>query len=150
MPSGSLATAPWRPSEGQQNRGFREGGIAGVENAKPSHRTRSLRIAVSTISRPASTRLRNSAKKENTPCVRQTRLSGVGWHTFRHTVGTLLAEMGGHQLTIRGYLHHSNLSVTNKYLQAGSATRRKAQEKLVAAILPSQLRVAITAEAAAP
>jgi hypothetical protein len=57
--------------------------------------------------------------------------------------------MGGHQLTIRDYLRHSNLSVTNKYLQAGSATRRKAQEKLVAAILPSQLRVAITAEAVA-
>jgi integrase len=80
---------------------------------------------------------------------RNSGVSGVGWHTFRHTVGTLLAEMGGHQLTIRDYLRHSNLSVTNKYLQAGSATRRKAQEKLVAAILPSQLRVAITAEAVA-
>jgi integrase len=26
---------------------------------------------------------------------------GVGWHTFRHTVGTVLAELGEHQLTIR-------------------------------------------------
>jgi site-specific recombinase XerD len=40
----------------------------------------------------------------------------VGWHTFRHTVGTMLAEMGEHQLTIRDYLRHSNLHVTNKYL----------------------------------
>ena len=42
----------------------------------------------------------------------------MGWHTFRHTVGSMLAEMGEHQLTIRDYLRHSNLHVTNKYLQA--------------------------------
>jgi integrase len=64
----------------------------------------------------------------------------VGWHTFRHTAGTLLAEMGEHQLTIRDYLRHSNLSVTNKYLQAAAGTKRKAQEKLVDAILPVQMR----------
>jgi hypothetical protein len=28
----------------------------------------------------------------------------AGWHTFRHTVGAMLAEMGEHQLTIRDYL----------------------------------------------
>jgi hypothetical protein len=32
----------------------------------------------------------------------------------------MLAEMGEHQLTIRNYLRHSNLHVTNKYLQATS------------------------------
>jgi len=37
-------------------------------------------------------------------------------------------------LTIRDYLRHSNLSVTNKYLQATSKTKRLAQEKLVDAI----------------
>ena len=42
----------------------------------------------------------------------------MGWHTFRHSVRTMLAEMGEHQLTIRDYLRHSNLHVTNKYLQA--------------------------------
>ncbi len=47
--------------------------------------------------------------------------------------------MGEHQLTIRDYLRHSNLSVTNKYLQAASGSKRKAQEKLVDAILPAQL-----------
>ena len=51
-------------------------------------------------------------------------------------VGTMLAEMGEHQLTIRDYLRHSNLHVTNKYLQATSKTKRSAQEKLVEAILP--------------
>jgi len=61
---------------------------------------------------------------------------GVGWHTFRHTVGTMLAEMGEHQLTIRDYLRHSNLHVTNKYLQSTAESKRRAQDKLVGAILP--------------
>ncbi len=45
--------------------------------------------------------------------------------------------MGEHQLTIRDYLRHSNLPVTNKYLQATSKTQRSAQEKLVEAIMPA-------------
>jgi integrase len=64
-------------------------------------------------------------------------ISGVGWHTFRHTVGTMLADMGEHQLTIRDYLRHSNLNVTNKYLQATCKNKRTAQGKLVDAILPT-------------
>jgi hypothetical protein len=51
---------------------------------------------------------------------------GVGWNTFRHTVGTVLAELGEHQLTIRDYLRHVNLSVSIKYLQAPSKTKRNA------------------------
>jgi hypothetical protein len=74
----------------------------------------------------------------------------VGWHTFRHTVGTLLAELGEHQLTIRDYLRHSNLSVTKKYLQAASNTKRTAQAKLVEAILRVEMRVATIAEVLAP
>jgi hypothetical protein len=30
-------------------------------------------------------------------------ITGVGWHTFRHTVGAMLADMGEHQLTTRDY-----------------------------------------------
>jgi integrase len=66
-------------------------------------------------------------------------ITGVGWHTFRHTVGSMLAEMGEHQLTIRDYLRHSNLHVTNKYLQATPESKRLAQRKLVEAILPEGL-----------
>src|SRR5271169_6350806 len=57
----------------------------------------------------------------------------------RHTVGTMLADMGEHQLTIRDYLRHSNLHVTNKYLQATPESKRLAQGKLVDAILPGGL-----------
>jgi integrase len=75
-------------------------------------------------------------KKKIQPAFKSIGVLGVGWHTFRHTVGTMLAEMREHQLTIRDYLRHSNLHVTNKYLQATSKTKRLAQDKLVDAILP--------------
>ena len=75
-------------------------------------------------------------KRKIQPAFKSVGIVGIGWHTFRHTVGTLLAEMGEHQLTIRDYLRHSNLHVTNKYLQATSKTKRSAQEKLVEAIMP--------------
>ncbi|HVO82304.1 MAG TPA: hypothetical protein VMT28_16355 [Terriglobales bacterium] len=51
----------------------------------------------------------------------------------------MLADMGEHQLTIRDYLRHSNLHVTNKYLQATAESKRLAQDKLVGAILPAGL-----------
>jgi len=76
-------------------------------------------------------------KRHIQPSFAKLGILGVGWHTFRHTVGTMLAEMGEHQLTIRDYLRHSNLHVTNKYLQATSKSKRLAQAKLVEAILPT-------------
>jgi integrase len=78
-------------------------------------------------------------KRKIRPAFEKLGITGVGWHTFRHTVGTLLAELGEHQLTIRDYLRHSNLSVTNKYLQATSKTKREAQARLVEAILPGHV-----------
>ena len=85
------------------------------------------------------------------PAFEKVGVPGVGWHTFRHTVGTLLAELGEHQLTIRYYLRHSNLSVTNKYLQAASHTKRNAQRRLVEVIVPVDLlRVGKAAEEVAP
>jgi hypothetical protein len=58
--------------------------------------------------------------------------------------------MGEQQLTIRDYLRHSNLSVTNKYLQAASVTKRRAQAKLVDAILGAQLKVTPSTDEVAP
>src|SRR5712691_12572503 len=78
-------------------------------------------------------------KRKIQPAFTAIGITGVGWHTFRHTVGTMLAEMGEHQLTIRDYLRHSNLHVTNKYLQATSKTKRLAHDKLVDAFLPAGL-----------
>jgi len=39
----------------------------------------------------------------------------------------MLAEMGEHQLMIRDYLRHSDLHVTNKYLQATTESKSVAQ-----------------------
>jgi integrase len=90
-------------------------------------------------------------KRKIRPAFDKLGIAGVGWHTFRHTVGTVLAELGEHQLTIRDYLRHSNLSVTNKYLQAASKTKRNAQARLVEAILPVHLLPGgKTAETVAP
>jgi integrase len=75
-------------------------------------------------------------KKKIQPAFKRIGITGVGWHTFRHTVGTMLAEMGEHQLMIRDYLRHSDLHVTNKYLQATTKSKRLVQGKLVDAILP--------------
>ena len=75
-------------------------------------------------------------KKKIQPAFRKIGIQGVGWHTFRHAVGSMLAEMGEHQLMIRDYLRHANLHVTNKYLQATTTSKRLAQGKLVDAILP--------------
>ena len=63
-------------------------------------------------------------------------LGRPGRGAFRHTVGTMLAEMGEHQLMIRDYLRHSDLHLTNKYLQATARSKCLAQGKLVDAILP--------------
>ena len=78
-------------------------------------------------------------KRQIKPAFAKLGISPVGWHTFRHTVGTMLAEMGEHQLTIRDYLLLCNLHVTNKYLQAAAESKRLAQDKLVGAILPTGL-----------
>jgi integrase len=78
-------------------------------------------------------------KRKVKPAFDRIGITGMGWHTFRHTVGTMLAEMGEHQLTVRDYLRHTNLHVTNKYLQATSKSKRQAQDKLVEAILPAGL-----------
>jgi hypothetical protein len=58
--------------------------------------------------------------------------------------------LGEHQLTIRDYLRHSSLGVTNQYLQAASKTKREAQARLVEAILPVHLLSGKTAETVAP
>jgi integrase len=84
------------------------------------------------------------------PAFERVGITGVGWHTFRHTVGTVLAELGEHQLTIRDYLRHSSLGVTNQYLQAASKTKRNAQARLVEAILPVHLLSAKSEQAVAP
>ncbi len=78
-------------------------------------------------------------KRKIRPAFEKLGITGVGWHTFRHMLGTPPAEVSEHRLAIRNYLRNSNLSVTSKYLQAASKTERDAQARLVETILPMHL-----------
>jgi len=111
--------------------------LAGVEIAKPLQQTGRFCIPFRKTTRHQAVRSSFSVKEEDSACIQTNRNHGCGLAHVRHSVGTMLAEMGEHQLTIRDYLRHSNLHVTNKYLQATSKTKRLAQDKLVDAILPT-------------
>jgi integrase len=80
--------------------------------------------------------LRRCSVERSNPHSQLSESLGSGWLTFRQTVGTMLAGMGEHQLTIRDYLRHANLTVTNKYLQGSAKSKRRVQDKLMEAILP--------------
>jgi hypothetical protein len=72
----------------------------------------------------------------------QTRNQRRGAGRFRHSAGSILADLGEHQLTIRDCFRHSHLNVTNQYLRATSNTKRFAQEKLVKVTPPTASRSA--------
>ena len=61
----------------------------------------------------------------------------VGWHTLRHTFGTLMKANGEDIKTIQELLRHSNYKVTaDVYTQAVTPAKREAQSKVVRMILP--------------
>jgi len=63
----------------------------------------------------------------------------VGWHTFRHTFGTLMKANGEDMKTIQELLRHANYKVTaDTYTQAVTPTKRAAQTKLVRMFLPAK------------
>ena len=75
-------------------------------------------------------------KKEIQPAFKKIGITGAGLAHFSAHGGIMLAEMGEHQLMIHDYLRHSDLHVTNKYLQSTTKSKRLVQGKLVDAILP--------------
>ncbi len=90
--------------------------------------------------------------KANTPIRRGTpqhvayfkTLSRIGWHTFRHTFGTILNANGENPKVIQELLRHSNLKVTmDTYVQAVTDEKRKEQSKVVKMLLPGIRRAVI-------
>ena len=68
----------------------------------------------------------------------------VGWHTFRHTFGTLVNSKGADVATTQALMRHANASITmDRYVQAVTPAKREAQSRLVKAIpfpdVPTQL-----------
>jgi hypothetical protein len=59
-----------------------------------------------------------------------------GWHTFRHTYGTLLKGNGEDVKVVQELMRHANVSVTlNIYAQAITQTKRDAQSRVVSLLL---------------
>jgi len=64
-----------------------------------------------------------------------------GWHTFRHTFGTILNANGVNPKVIQELLRHATLKVTmDTYVQAVSDEKRNAQNKVVEMLLPGMHR----------
>ena len=74
------------------------------------------------------------------PALRAAEISGkVGWHTLRHSFGTLMKANGEDIKTIQELLRHANYRVTaDVYTQAMTTTKREAQAKVVRMILPGK------------
>jgi integrase len=68
----------------------------------------------------------------------------LGWHTLRHTFGTLVKSQGADVATTQALMRHANASITmDRYVQAVTPAKREAQSRLVQAIpfpnVPTQL-----------
>ena len=62
----------------------------------------------------------------------------IGWHTFRHTFGTLLKANGEDVKTVQELLRHANSRTTlDVYTQAVGSNKRVAQSKVVRMMVPS-------------
>jgi len=62
----------------------------------------------------------------------------IGWHTFRHTFGTLLKANGEDVKTVQELLRHANSRITLEvYTQAVTSQKRAAQSKVVRMMVPN-------------
>ncbi len=63
----------------------------------------------------------------------------IGWHTFRHSFGTLLKANGEDVKTVQELLRHANSRITlDVYTQAVNSNKRAAQSKVVKMIVSSE------------
>jgi integrase len=62
----------------------------------------------------------------------------IGWHTLRHTFGTLIKSQGADVATTQALMRHANVSVTmDRYVQAVTPAKRTAHTGLVALLAPN-------------
>jgi integrase len=80
----------------------------------------------------------NLMKRHIRPAARKAGIhKNIGWHTFRHTFGTLLKDNGEDVKTVQELLRHANSRITlDVYTQAVNSTKRAAQSKVVRMMLP--------------
>jgi integrase len=59
----------------------------------------------------------------------------IGWHTLRHTFGTLVKSQGADVATTQGLMRHANPGITmGTYVQAVTPAKREAHARLVSSI----------------
>ena len=75
----------------------------------------------------------NLIKRHIKPVARSIGINkNIGWHTFRHSFGTLLKANGEDVKTVQELLQHANSRITlDVYTQAVNSNKRAAQSKVV-------------------
>src|SRR5664279_2800877 len=74
-----------------------------------------------------------------TPAGKRVGLSGIGWHTFRHTYRSLLDETGAPIGVQQKLMRHSNVATTmNVYGNASLRAKQTANSKVVQMVMPQE------------
>jgi integrase len=61
----------------------------------------------------------------------------IGWHTLRHTFGTLVKSLGADVATTKELMRHANVSITmDRYVQAVTPAKREAQRSVISLLAP--------------
>jgi site-specific recombinase XerD len=81
----------------------------------------------------------NLMKRYIKPVARKAGITkNIGWHTFRHSFGTLLKANGEDIKTVQELLRHANSRITlDVYTQAVTSNKRAAQSKVVRMMVPN-------------
>jgi integrase len=81
----------------------------------------------------------NLMKRYIKPAARQLGINkNIGWHTFRHSFGTILKANGEDVKTVQELLRHANSRITlDVYTQAVNSHKRAAQSKVVKMMVPN-------------
>ncbi|HTR66717.1 MAG TPA: site-specific integrase, partial [Terriglobales bacterium] len=78
----------------------------------------------------------NAMQNHIRPAVKRAEIcKRVGWHTLRHSFGTLVKSQGADVATTQALMRHANASITmDRYVQAVTPAKREAQSRIVQVI----------------
>jgi integrase len=81
----------------------------------------------------------NLMKRHIRPVARENGINkNIGWHTFRHSFGTLLKANGEDVKAVQELLRHANSRITlDVYTQAANSHKRAARSKVVKMMVPN-------------
>jgi integrase len=81
----------------------------------------------------------NLLKRYIKPTARKVGINkNIGWHTFRHSFGTILKANGEDVKTVQELLRHANSRITlDVYTQATTTNKRAAQSRVVKMMVPN-------------